>query len=123
MLRRYIMQMWVLSLNREAKMPAYLTTIREQIQELNPEEYRRMQATGELDQVLEEYGEQVKYARTAAARAARRRGDLDDPFEPAASMWRSPAVRHRARMRSRMSLATRVVTSMAPLRLAWRRSA
>ena len=67
-------------------MPAYLTTIREQIEDLNPKEYRRMQANGELDQVLEEYLEQVKYARTAAARAARKQADLDDPNEPAASM-------------------------------------
>lgn len=51
----------------------YLTTIRQTIQELDPQGFKEMQVSGELGQTLSEYAEQVGLARNQAARQAKLR--------------------------------------------------
>ena len=65
---------------------SYMVTIRNLIQEANPKEYAQMQASGELDQVLQDYQEQIVHARTQAARRARAGADQSEPNQPMAAM-------------------------------------
>ena len=65
---------------------SYMVTIRNLIQEANPKQYAQMQASGELDQVLQDYQEQVVHARTQAARKARAGADLSQSNQPMAAM-------------------------------------
>ena len=73
-------------------MAAYLQTIRETLQELNPAEYQNLAQSGELEPMLQEFSQQVQSARSDASRGARKeaeaRGDTD-PTEIAALMHRA----------------------------------
>ena len=48
-------------------MPAFLSTINDTIKELDPKEYQRMQKSGELEEVMEDYQEQITVLRVVLA--------------------------------------------------------
>jgi len=57
-----------------------LTTIRQQIHDLNPKEAKRMEASGEMARDLEEYQDRMLEAKREAAREAKRE-NKEEPAE------------------------------------------